>query len=119
MLGKFAKRVSGLRHNGHCEFQFKRKHYWLPAMGDLDLDIKNKWPYKFTLSEVQCGAGIIMIKKFLYFFNKHQKKYLLLLFGFMFISTILEMVGLGFIFSKSGPSKSPLFARFGTFKKDR
>jgi len=43
-----------------------------------------------------------MIKKFLYFFNKHQKKYLLLLFGFMFISTILEMVGLGFIFSIVG-----------------
>ena len=43
-----------------------------------------------------------MIKKILYFFNKHQKKYLLLLFGFMFISTILEMVGLGFIFSIVG-----------------
>ena len=43
-----------------------------------------------------------MIKKFLYFFNKHQKKYILLLFGFMFISTILEMVGLGFIFSIVG-----------------
>ena len=43
-----------------------------------------------------------MIKKFLYFFNKNQKKYLLLLFGFMFISTILEMVGLGFIFSIVG-----------------
>ena len=43
-----------------------------------------------------------MIKKFLYFFNKNQKKYLLLLFGYMFISTILEMVGLGFIFSIVG-----------------
>ena len=27
-------------------------------MGNLDLDIKNQWPFKFTLSEVQCGAGI-------------------------------------------------------------
>ncbi len=60
---KLSKKISGLRHNGHCEFNFKRKSYWLPAMGNLDLDVKNKWPYKFTLSEVQCGAGIIMIKK--------------------------------------------------------
>ena len=35
-----------------------------------------------------------MIKKFLYFFNKNQKTSLLLLSGFMFISTILEMIGL-------------------------
>ena len=43
-----------------------------------------------------------MIKKFLYFFNKSQKKSLLILFSLMFISTILEMVGLGFIFSIVG-----------------
>ena len=58
-----ALKVAGLRHNGHCNFKFKRKSYWLPAMGNLDLDIKNKWPYKFTLSEIQCGAGIVMMKK--------------------------------------------------------
>ena len=43
-----------------------------------------------------------MIKKFLYFFNKHQKRSLILLFGFMFISTIMEMAGLGFVFSIVG-----------------
>ena len=43
-----------------------------------------------------------MIKKFLYFFNKQQKKHLLLLFTFMFVATILEMVGLGFVFSIVG-----------------
>ncbi len=43
-----------------------------------------------------------MIKKFLYFFNKNQKKSLIFLFIFMFIATILEMVGLGFIFSIAG-----------------
>lgn len=58
-----ASKVPGLRHNGHCNFKFKRKNYWLPAMGNLDLDIDNKWPYKFTLSEVQCGAGIVMMRK--------------------------------------------------------
>jgi len=40
-----------------------------------------------------------MIKKLLYFFNKNQKKTLLMLFSFMLIATILEMVGLGFVFS--------------------
>ncbi len=58
-----SSKVPGLRHNGHCEFKGKRKYYWLPAMGNLDLDIKNIWPFKFTLTEVQCGAGIVMIKK--------------------------------------------------------
>ena len=43
-----------------------------------------------------------MIKKFLYFFNKNQKRSLLILFILMFISTILEMTGLGFIFSIVG-----------------
>ena len=70
---KLAKKVRGLRHNGHIDFKFKRKHYWLPAMGNLDVDIKNKWPFKFTLSEVQCGAGIMMLKK-LDFFNKIRIK---------------------------------------------
>lgn len=60
---KLATKVKGLRHNGHTSFKFKRKNYWLPAMGNLDLDIKNQWPFKFTLSEVQCGAGIVMLKK--------------------------------------------------------
>ena len=58
-----ASKVPGLRHNGHCEFRFKKKYYWSPAMGNLDLDVQNKWPYKFTLSEIQCGAGILMMKK--------------------------------------------------------
>ena len=31
-------------------------------MGNLDLDVKNQWPFKFTLSEVQCGADIVMLK---------------------------------------------------------
>ncbi len=58
-----ASKVPGLRHNGHCDFKFKRKNYWEPAMGNLDQDLEKKWPYKFTLSEVQCGAGFVMLKK--------------------------------------------------------
>ena len=47
-----------------------------------------------------------MIKKFLYFFNKHQKKSLLILLGLMFIATVLEIVGLGLIFSIVGALSS-------------
>tara|TARA_Y100000590_G_scaffold27501_1_gene30840 strand:+ start:15355 stop:17079 length:1725 start_codon:yes stop_codon:yes gene_type:complete len=54
------------------------------------------------------------MKKFLYFFNKHQKKSLLILFIFMVITTILEVAGLGLIFSIVGSlgdasTKSSLF----------
>ena len=55
-----------------------------------------------------------MIKKFLYFFSKHQKKTLLILFGFMFIATVLEMAGLGFIFSIVG-TLSPESAKSNLF----
>ena len=54
------------------------------------------------------------MKKFLYFFNKHQKKTLLTLFGFMIISTILEVVGLGFIYSIVG-ALSPANAKGSLF----
>jgi len=43
-----------------------------------------------------------MTKKYLSFFNKHQKKSLFFLLIFMLFSTILEMAGLGFIFSIVG-----------------
>lgn len=57
-----AKKVMGLRHNGHCDYK-KRKYYWKPAMGNLDMDLKNKWPFKFTLSEIQCAAGYLLLKR--------------------------------------------------------
>ena len=60
---KLAKKVPGLRHNGHCNFSIKNRKYWKPAMGNLDLDIKNKWPYKFTLSEIQCATGYLLLKR--------------------------------------------------------
>jgi perosamine synthetase len=56
-----SKKVAGLRHNGHCNYDKKRKFYWKPAMGNLDMDLENRWPYKFTLSEIQCAAGHLML----------------------------------------------------------
>ena len=58
-----SKKVPGLRHNGHSNFSKKRKFYWKPAMGNLDLDLENYWPFKFTLSEIQCAAGYLILKK--------------------------------------------------------
>tara|TARA_B100001057_G_C22821928_1_gene939763 strand:- start:739 stop:1902 length:1164 start_codon:yes stop_codon:yes gene_type:complete len=61
--GYLASKLPGLRHNGHCNYSSKRKFYWKPAMGNLDLDLKNVWPYKFTLSEIQCAAGYLLLKR--------------------------------------------------------
>ena len=47
-----------------------------------------------------------MINKFLYYFDQFQKRSLVFLFCFMLISTILEMIGLGFIFSIVGALNS-------------
>ena len=60
---KLANAVKGLRHNGHRPYSSKRKSYWKPAMVNLELDIKNIWPHKFTLSEIQCAAGHLLLKR--------------------------------------------------------
>lgn len=56
------KKVKGLRHNGHSNFK-KRKFYWLPAMGNLELDLIDKLPFKATLSEIQCASGHLLLKR--------------------------------------------------------
>jgi dTDP-4-amino-4,6-dideoxygalactose transaminase len=58
-----ARKVSGLRHNGHHNYPKTRKFYWKPAMGNLDLDVSKQWPFKFTLSEIQCAAGHLLLKR--------------------------------------------------------
>ena len=35
-----ATKIPGLRHNGHCDFKFKRENYWEPAMESLDQDLE-------------------------------------------------------------------------------
>lgn len=60
---KLANAVKGLRHNGHRPYSSKRKYYWKPAMVNLELDVKNVWPHKFTLSEIQCAAGHLLLKR--------------------------------------------------------
>ena len=57
-----AKKVIGLRHNGHRNYK-NRKFYWVPAMGNVDQDLNGVWPFKFTLSEIQCAAGHLLLKR--------------------------------------------------------
>lgn len=60
---RLSRKVKGLRHNGHSSFNQNRKKYWKPAMVNVDIDLKNQLPFKFTLSEIQCAAGILLLKR--------------------------------------------------------
>ena len=52
-----AKKVSGLRHNGHCDYK-KGKYYWKPAMGNLDIDLKDKCPSNLHCQKYNVQRGI-------------------------------------------------------------
>ena len=55
-----------LRHNGHCSFSYDREHYWIPAMGNLDLPMLNDeflWPNNFSLGEVECALGTKLLDR--------------------------------------------------------
>lgn len=59
---KMAQLAPGLRHNGVANFFGDREYYWIPAMTNVDLDIKGKLPYNFCIGEVQCALGIEALK---------------------------------------------------------
>ena len=55
-----------LRHNGHCDFDFPRHDYWIPAMGNVDIPKLNGvplFPNNFCLGEVECALGIKMLDR--------------------------------------------------------
>jgi dTDP-4-amino-4,6-dideoxygalactose transaminase len=61
-----ASLVPLLRHNGHKPFEFEQKHYWLPAMGDVDFPTLNGemlWPNNFCLGEIECALGNKLINR--------------------------------------------------------
>jgi len=63
---KQAQLIQMLRHNGHCNFSFKRKYYWKPAMGNLDLpslEGNAMLPNNFCITEAQCALGSKQLKK--------------------------------------------------------
>jgi len=58
-----AKLVPGLRHNGMRPYEIERSNYWQPAMGNVDFDWNNIWPFKFCMSEPQAAAGTVQLKR--------------------------------------------------------
>ena len=63
---RIAKLIPMLRHNGHCNFPFKREHYWVPAMGNVDFPELNEerlWPNNYCIGEVECALGIKLLER--------------------------------------------------------
>jgi len=63
---KYANLIPLLRHNGHCDFEFEREHYWIPAMGNVDLPELNGeplWPNNYCLGEVECALGSKLLQR--------------------------------------------------------
>ena len=63
---KMADIIPRLRHNGHCDFNFKRENYWVPAMGNVDLPELNGeplWPNNYCLGEVECALGVKLLDR--------------------------------------------------------
>lgn len=54
--------VPGLRHNGVRAFPGDRPRYWVPAMGNVDLDIEGVWPNNYCIGEAQCAVGSAELK---------------------------------------------------------
>ena len=57
---KYADLIPMLRHNGHCTWEFERKNYWSPAMGNVDIPSLNDeylMPNNYCLGEIECALG--------------------------------------------------------------
>ena len=63
---EYAELIPMLRHNGHCDFSFKRENYWQPAMGNVDLPVLNNrhiMPSNYCMGEVECAIGIELLDR--------------------------------------------------------
>ncbi|MFQ5713607.1 MAG: DegT/DnrJ/EryC1/StrS family aminotransferase [Candidatus Scalinduaceae bacterium] len=81
---KLSKLVPGLRHNGLRGFDESREYYWIPAMGNVDFDIDNVWPYNFCIGEVQCALGDALLNRIDDLIEKRKKR------GLKFINALNE-----------------------------
>jgi perosamine synthetase len=58
-----AKLIEKLRHNGCCAWTYERERYWVPAMGNVDVDQEMEiWPNNFCIGEAACACGIEALK---------------------------------------------------------
>lgn len=63
---RYDRIIPMLRHNGHCDFDFNRTHYWLPAMGNVDLpEFNGKYiiPNNYCLGEIECALGTKLLER--------------------------------------------------------
>ena len=63
---KYANVLPMLRHNGHCDFQFERNNYWVPAMGNVDfpnIDGTSLWPNNYCIGEAQCALASKLLER--------------------------------------------------------
>jgi perosamine synthetase len=61
--GEDAKLVEKIRHNGCCAWKGERQRYWVPAMGNVDVDPEMEmWPNNFCIGEAACACGMEGLK---------------------------------------------------------
>jgi len=63
---RYGRIIPMLRHNGHCDFDFNRTNYWLPAMGNVDLpELNGKYimPNNYCLGEIECALGTKLLER--------------------------------------------------------
>jgi dTDP-4-amino-4,6-dideoxygalactose transaminase len=60
---ELADKVPGIRHHGARPFPPGREHYWIPAMGNVDIDLDGVWPINTCLGEPQCALGSAVLKR--------------------------------------------------------
>jgi len=82
-----------LHHNGHCGFNYDRKEYWIPAMGNVDFPELNGellWPNNYCLGEVECALGVKLLDR-IDKINKEKRER-----AMYFIGALLDFSGLEF-----------------------
>jgi len=63
---KYKHIIEMLRHNGHCVWNFARKDYWIPAMGNVDLpelDGEYLMPNNYCIGEAECALGFKLLER--------------------------------------------------------
>lgn len=74
---KYSDIIPMLRHNGHCNYNFDRPDYWIPAMGNVDLpelDGKPLMPNNYCLGEVECALGTKLLDRIDTINNEKRKR---------------------------------------------
>lgn len=72
---EMARRVPGLRHNGHRPFERKDNRYWHPAMTNVGTDLPGVWPHNFCLGEAQAALGSFLLDRVMEINDVRRQRY--------------------------------------------